>query len=435
MAACLLVGAPLTAFADSGQDGGECTGGLCGVPDQSGGGGATCVDGVCTSGGASILINRTDMGDTYQFSDDFDNDGFEDDYDNCPFVANANQADRDGDGVGDVCDVCVSAANLMQEDADSDGVGDACDDDADNDGRANAEDDCPLVANPSHRDTDGDGLGDACDTDDDNDGIPDGLDECPLSADPTSSLCDADTDEDGVPDSIDNCVVAKNFDQSDLDSDGVGDLCDPDADGDGVANIRDNCAMVADMSFADADRDGRGDACDDRFCYAVSSRDVDHCLDPSLTFTVLSLPDVEVSLDDEPMLHLFANLENRAIRYNWTITRRPDSSKDAKILNARGAVGASQSFEYRYADDKMARFVPDVAGEYELQLSGELQDGADAFGNSTSRTTIRMLVNADGSDGSGEGGCTCITSPAQSASLGFMLMAVGLVVLVRRRRD
>ncbi|MBK8009887.1 MAG: thrombospondin type 3 repeat-containing protein [Deltaproteobacteria bacterium] len=390
------------------------------------------MDGVCSGGGASILINRTDIGDTYQFSDDFDNDGFEDDFDNCPFVANADQADSDGDGVGNACDICASSANALQEDADSDGVGDACDDDADNDGLPNADDNCPLVANPNHDDTDSDGLGNACDGDDDNDGVPDGLDDCPLAADPSSSLCDADTDEDGVPDSIDNCVVAKNFDQADLDGDGMGDLCDADADGDGVANIRDNCAMASDMTFADADRDGRGDACDDRFCYAVSSRDVDHCLDPSLTFTVLTLPEVDVSLGDEPMLHLFANLENRVIRYNWTITRRPGSSTDAKILNARGAVGESQSFEYRYAEDKMARFVPDVAGEYELQLSGELQDGADSFGNSTSRTTIRLLVNDDG--GSNASGCTCLTSPAQSASLGFFLMVAGLVVLVRRKK-
>src|SRR5438128_1311873 len=66
--------------------------GQCGTPDQSGGGGGG-------GGGGSILINNTDLGDTYQNADDYDDDGVEDPYDNCPRVSNANQGDSDGDGV------------------------------------------------------------------------------------------------------------------------------------------------------------------------------------------------------------------------------------------------------------------------------------------------------------------------------------------------
>ena len=40
---------------------GECTGGLCGTPEESGGGGG---------GGGSVLIANTDQGDTQQFADD-----------------------------------------------------------------------------------------------------------------------------------------------------------------------------------------------------------------------------------------------------------------------------------------------------------------------------------------------------------------------------
>ena len=59
----------------------ECAGGLCGTPNQSGGGcGCGC--------GCSILVAMTDRGDTYQFADDFDGDGIEDQYDNCPFATN-----------------------------------------------------------------------------------------------------------------------------------------------------------------------------------------------------------------------------------------------------------------------------------------------------------------------------------------------------------
>src|SRR6185436_20615860 len=116
------------AFAQAGHQGGECTGGLCGTPNQTGGGGCGC------GCGCSILINQTDVGDTYQYADDYDDDGYEDDFDNCPFSINNDQLDVDGDGIGDACDNCNGAANLEQKDVDGDGFGDSCDLDIDNDG-------------------------------------------------------------------------------------------------------------------------------------------------------------------------------------------------------------------------------------------------------------------------------------------------------------
>ena len=44
--------------------------GECGTPEMSGGGNA--------GGGGAILINNTDLGDTYQSADDYDDDGVED---------------------------------------------------------------------------------------------------------------------------------------------------------------------------------------------------------------------------------------------------------------------------------------------------------------------------------------------------------------------
>lgn len=58
---------------------------------------------------------------------DSDGDLVPDDSDNCPFVANADQADGDADGVGDLCDNCPTTFNPDQADADLDGIGDACD--------------------------------------------------------------------------------------------------------------------------------------------------------------------------------------------------------------------------------------------------------------------------------------------------------------------
>ena len=107
----------------------------CGTPEQSGGGGA---------GGGSILIANTDLGDTYQNADDYDDDGIEDPQDNCPRIQNPDQLDRDGDNIGDMCDNCLNTWNTSQNNIDGDIWGDYCDDDIDNDQILNSNDECPL---------------------------------------------------------------------------------------------------------------------------------------------------------------------------------------------------------------------------------------------------------------------------------------------------
>ena len=110
--------------------------GDCGTPNQSGGGGG---------GGGSVLIANTDLGDTYQNADDFDDDGIEDPSDNCMRVSNPDQIDRDGDGIGDSCDNCLNDWNSYQSDIDGDGIGDVCDDDDDGDSILDVEDECPEI--------------------------------------------------------------------------------------------------------------------------------------------------------------------------------------------------------------------------------------------------------------------------------------------------
>ena len=107
----------------------------CGTPNQSGGGGA---------GGGSILIANTDLGDSYQHADDYDDDGVEDPSDNCIRYPNPQQHDRDGDGRGDMCDNCLDVWNPQQENADGDNLGDVCDMDIDNDQILNGSDECPY---------------------------------------------------------------------------------------------------------------------------------------------------------------------------------------------------------------------------------------------------------------------------------------------------
>jgi MYXO-CTERM domain-containing protein len=410
-----------SAYAQAGNQRGECSGGLCGTPQQSGGGcGCGC--------GCSILINQTDIGDTYQYSDDFDDDGWEDDFDNCPFSSNGEQVDADGDGVGDPCDSCIGAANLDQKDIDGDGFGDACDTDRDNDGFENDRDLCSDVANPSQRDTDVDTFGDACDPDDDNDGKLDGDDDCPLST--TGSNCTADDDEDGRPDTFDNCLSVANFEQVDMDADGVGDLCDGDIDGDNVTNLQDNCIRIADASQIDDDRDGVGNLCDDRYCFVVSRNSPNHCLAVDTTFTVLSLPEDIGTVGELKRLHIFSNRENVAMRYTWTVISKPGDS-EARIDNPRGSVAYSDAHEYRYLKDQAATFTPDVGGTYELQLSAELVFPDERFpNNNTSRATYTLSVEGDSA-----GGCACKT-PAQKGAAGAMvsLVVLGMVVGISRRR-
>jgi len=95
------------AFAQAGQ--GECANGQCGTPNNNGGGGCGC------GCGGSILVNYTDVGKTYEQSDDSDHDGIDDALDNCPFTPNPDQLDTDGDSVGDACDNCAQTANPDQE--------------------------------------------------------------------------------------------------------------------------------------------------------------------------------------------------------------------------------------------------------------------------------------------------------------------------------
>ena len=109
--------------------------GDCGTPNQTGGGGG---------GGGSILVANTDLGDTYQHADDYDDDGVEDSSDNCPRIMNPDQLDRDGDGIGDSCDNCLSTWNSEQENVDGDDNGDFCDEDIDNDSILNHNDECPY---------------------------------------------------------------------------------------------------------------------------------------------------------------------------------------------------------------------------------------------------------------------------------------------------
>jgi len=245
-----------TVYAD---EEGECAGGLCGTPEESGGGGG---------GGGSVLIANTDQGDSYQYADDYDEDGIEDNFDTCPWDSNPDQSDRDADGWGDACDTCLTSWNPNQYDRDADGVGDSCDEDLDGDSVNNTDDNCSGLPNPSQIDTDLDGLGDVCDTDDDNDGVDDIMDECPLlhRRDYRRNMkCANDMDNDYNYDHVDNCVSVPNTYQEDHDRDGIGDACDHDRNGNGIQDTAEwspNSFTKSDSLSAPLDdHDSSGEGC------------------------------------------------------------------------------------------------------------------------------------------------------------------------------
>jgi MYXO-CTERM domain-containing protein len=377
---------------------GECTGSstdpACGAPDQSGGGGCGC-------GGGSILINFTDQGDSYQYADDYDDDAWEDNFDNCPFAANADQADSDGDGYGDACDNCLNAANDDQFDVNGNGIGDACDPDADGDLVLNIDDNCPGVPNPNQMDTRGNGIGDACDLDDDGDGCPDAVDNCPLlssgdcldTLDVVANECFADADADMIPDHLDNCPGISNPDQADTAGQGTGDACNPDRDGDGFANTLDNCPGIPNSDQLDSDRDRRGDSCDPRFCYVVTNEDT--CLDPSSPFTVHAGRPFTVETGKEQTLGLWSNRQMKAMQYTWTVEERPEGGS-ADVINPKGGVSVSDGFAYFYESGHEARFVANAPGRYVLKLQGELSfDDAIYPGNTVSESRIEIDVVGD----------------------------------------
>jgi uncharacterized protein (TIGR03382 family) len=434
---------PATSFAEQ-EPGYECDNNFedCGTPEQSGGGGG---------GGGSILVNNTDLGDSYQFADDYDDDGIEDGTDSCPRVSNVDQADSDGDEIGDACDNCLNAANPDQSDIDGNSQGDLCDTDRDGDGIEDLLDNCASIPNPpgtsgAQADLDGNGSGDACDDDIDGDGKANLQDGCPMNAsisnpsDDELSQCFPDSDGDGIDDIQDNCATIVNPNQLNFDGNEFGDECDSDIDGDGIQNVSDNCSMASNGSQLDSDRDGLGEACDPNFCYVVLG-DAANCLDPLDAFTVYS-PSTVIPTGEEFRLRLFANRRNQAMRYTWEVVAAPQGSRTA-VADAEGTVTLSTPFEYRYMKGEEPTFIADQPGEYKILVVAEtvFEDRQSGVLNKTAEYELTVTANGDpadieenGAEASASGGCNS-TGQSTPFGLGALLLVFGGVALRRRRRQ
>jgi hypothetical protein len=405
----------------------ECTGGLCGTPDDSTKplcGVPPFISWECDSEWISDLEYPDPQ--CPGSAEDQDGDGIEDDFDNCAFVDNRDQVDRDGDAVGNACDNCEATSNELQLDADGDGVGDVCDEDMDGDGILNPVDNCQLVRNPSQADMDNDLMGDACDSDIDNDGWENVEDNCPYCYNPERTPCDnvppnchSDKDNDGVQDFVDNCPLVHNPDQEDADGDIMGDVCDADMDDDGTLNEADNCPRVVNDDQRDGDRDGVGDVCDTGFCYVVD--DPDDCLDPTSALRVKAGPDLFAGVGEKVSLSMWANRENRAIEYIWVVEERPPGSK-AEIEHYNGWASISYYFRFLYFEKLAPTFKPDEPGEYNIKLSARLVFPDHLYPDkNTAESTLKLTVEPGG------GGCST------GSGTGLVLFAVcGLLFSIGR---
>ncbi|HEX5038069.1 MAG TPA: thrombospondin type 3 repeat-containing protein [bacterium] len=180
--------------------------------------------------------------------------------------------DTDGDCVADADDNCPFTANADQADANWDHIGDVCATDYDNDTVANDTDNCYAVANTDQADMDGDGIGDVCDIDRDGDGLTNDVGETANGTSPD----DWDSDDDNVSDYYDcakldatkavgiDCDVVTVVDNVPDNPTPNPDVNEPgrDDDGDGFPNVSDNCPIIFNPGQQDSDGDGIGDFCD-----------------------------------------------------------------------------------------------------------------------------------------------------------------------------
>jgi hypothetical protein len=124
-------------------------------------------------------------------------------------------------------------------------------------------------------------------------------------------------------------------------------------------------------------------------------------------------------------LPLFANRNNAAIAYTWSVASRPNGS-NAAIQNPQGSVSLSRNWQYAYLDGHIPTFTPDAAGDYTITITAQLAFPDRQYPTVKQSTAQLNLTVAGGTASSG-----CSTMPLDFSAAG--LAVLGLVWLARRK--
>ena len=135
----------------------------------------------------------------------------------------------------------------------------------------------------------------------------------------------------------------------------------------------------------------------------------------------------KINTADPMRLRLFANRQNRAIEYTWTVVDRPSGST-ATVEAPRGVVNASSTYEYFYLKGTVARFTPDEPGTYQLKVTAKLMFADTVNVAWPTESSYVMTITAEGDSASG-----CAVAGSGHAT-GLMLLGLLGLALLRRRR-
>jgi len=331
--------------------------------------------------------------------------------DNCPTDFNPDQMDTDCDGKGDLCDNCPTVENPPFDNSDSDHLGDKCDN-------------CPYADNPHQADQDGDGLGDACDN-------------CPTVPNNSEADPQLDIDGDGVGNACDNAVSMSNPAQTDSDNDGIGDVVDScpednnpyvtndqgdlvqlDQDYDEIGDECDNCLTIRNPNQMDSDQDGRGDLCD------VCPNGFDNLLYDEETGEILRYPEdyPDPNLAGRAMFDDRDGDKTADACDNCQTTKNPNQAD----VDADGFGDACDNCISNNNPDQLDRDGDGYGDACDncpnIYNTDQANQDNDEFGDVCDN--IRQLRG-------GSSRCTAV-SPASG---GLMLLAIGLLGLITRRRD
>jgi hypothetical protein len=162
--------------------------------------------------------------------------------------------------------------------------------------------------------------------------------------------------------------------------------------------------------------------------------DKENCLDPADKFRVYS-PPLAGRTGTPLFLQLWANRENQAMDYSYSLVSAPEGST-ANVLDPKGTTTISTPFMYHFMIGDRPTFVPDMPGEYTFRVVGTtlFEDRVSNTLNETAEYVMTVTVTGEPTD-SAEEGCS-VTSMNRTAGGAGAIFLIGALVAftVRRRR-